>query len=117
VHFALQRQEFRFVLQILDKNDRLNTVGAGCREVTNVRSFALGLARAKGRVVTQEAPNVIDLSAYRPRRGQHSPHAPATPSGFVQDVWVLAVPVLMPVVIAWLPIWSVTAVSAGASDE
>jgi hypothetical protein len=67
--------------------------------------------------MTQQSQNVIDLNAYRARRGQHSPHLPTTPSNFAQDVWVLAVPVLMPVVIAWLPIWSMAAVPAGTSDE
>ena len=47
--------------------------------------------------MTQEAANVIDLNAYRTRRGQHSPPAPRMFSDFAQAGWVLAVPVLMPV--------------------
>jgi hypothetical protein len=67
--------------------------------------------------MTQEAANVIDLDAYRARRGHHSPLAPGMSSLFAQAGWVFAVPVLMPVAIAWFPIWSMASVPAGASDE
>lgn len=62
--------------------------------------------------MTQEAANVIDLNAYRARRGRHSPPVPAMPSDIAQVEWVLAVPVLMPIAIAWFPIWSIASVPA-----
>jgi len=67
--------------------------------------------------MTEQAANVIDLATYRTRRVQHSPLSAMTPSDLIQNRLVFAVPVLMPIVIAWLPVWSMTALSAGASDE
>jgi len=67
--------------------------------------------------MTQRAENIIDFAAYRTRRLQHSLLPAMVPSDLLQNRFVFAVPVLMPVVIAWLPIWSIAALSTSASDE
>jgi len=67
--------------------------------------------------MTQQAAKAIDFSAYRTRRIQQSPLPAMIPSDLVQNRLVFAVPVLMPIVIAWLPVWSIAALSTGASDE
>lgn len=192
VLFGPKAQEFRFVLQILDKINRLNSIGGRSTEADDVSAAILCkgasapafvrssvgnsersccnlrpysdrvrqkyasqrivLARPPERgpagrprkencgprartlewqpgvscsssagnrehIMTQQASNVIDLKTYRARRGQQSPLSSATSSHLVQSKWVLAVPVLMPVLVAWLPIWSIEAVSPSVSDE
>jgi hypothetical protein len=67
--------------------------------------------------MTQQAANVIDFTAYRERRAQCSPVVPMIPYDPAQGGLLFAMPVLMPIVIAWLPIWSMAAFSSGRSDE
>jgi hypothetical protein len=67
--------------------------------------------------MTQQAANVIDFTAYRARRVQHSPLIPMIPYDFGQSGLLFAMPVLMPIVIVWLPIWSMATFSGGMSDE
>jgi len=67
--------------------------------------------------MTQQTANVIDFTAYRTRRIQHSPLPAMIPSDLAQNGLLFAVPVLMPIVIAWLPVWSMAVLSTGASDE
>jgi len=67
--------------------------------------------------MTQQTAKVIDFTAHRARRLDHSRLTAMIPHNFEQSSLVFAVPVLMPVVIAWLPIWSMAAFSTGAPDE
>ena len=67
--------------------------------------------------MTQQTANVIDFAAYRARRTRHSLAVPTMPYTPAQAGLTLAMPVLMPMVIAWLPIWSMAAFSAGTPDE
>ena len=67
--------------------------------------------------MTQQAANVIDFAAYRAQRAQHAPLVPMTPYDLAQSGLLFAMPILMPIVIAWLPIWSMAAFSGGVSDE
>jgi hypothetical protein len=67
--------------------------------------------------MTQQAANVIDFAAYRARRAQHWPLVPMFPYDLGQSGLLFAIPVLMPIVIAWLPIWSMATFSDGISDE
>ena len=66
--------------------------------------------------MTQQAANVIDFTAYRARRAQHPPLVPMIPY-LGQSGLLFAMPVLMPIVIAWLPIWSMATFSGDMSDE
>jgi len=67
--------------------------------------------------MTQRAENVIDLAAYRTRRVQHSLLPEMIPSDLLQNRLMFAVPVLMPIVVAWLPVWSMAVLSTSAPDE
>lgn len=64
-----------------------------------------------------QAANVIDFLAYRARRLQHSSLTATTHHEFAQNRLVFAVPVLMPIVVAWLPMWSMAAILSGAPNE
>jgi hypothetical protein len=67
--------------------------------------------------MTQQAANVIDFTAYRAQRTRRSPVVPTIPYNFAQGEFTFAIPVLMPMVIAWLPIWSMAVFSAGTPNE
>jgi hypothetical protein len=67
--------------------------------------------------MTQRAANIIDFSAYRARRAQHAPFVPMMPHDPRQSGFVFAMPVLMPFVIAWLPMWSMATCAGDAADE
>ena len=67
--------------------------------------------------MTQQAANVIDFTAYRARRAQRSALAPMVPYDLGQSGLLFAIPILMPIVIAWLPIWSMATFSDGISNE
>ena len=67
--------------------------------------------------MTQQAANVIDFAAYRARRAQHASLVPMTPYDLAQSGLLFAMPVLMPIVIAWLPIWSMATFAGGISNE
>jgi hypothetical protein len=67
--------------------------------------------------MTRQAANVIDFTAYRAQRAQRSPLAPMVPYDLGQNGLLFAMPILMPIVIAWLPIWSMATISGGISDE
>jgi len=66
----------------------------------------------------QQATNVIDFTAYRRRREEERALPTPYPFYFVQGPSAFAVPVLMPMMIAWLPIWGMagTALSSRVAD-
>jgi hypothetical protein len=66
--------------------------------------------------MTQQTANVIDFTAYRAQRNRHPPVVPTIPYDLAQGGFTFAIPVLMPMVIAWLPIWSMGTL-AGTPDE
>ena len=67
--------------------------------------------------MSQQAANVIDFAAYRERRAQHLPSVSMSPCDLGPKGLLFAMPVLMPIVIAWLPIWSMATFSGGLSGE
>lgn len=67
--------------------------------------------------MTQQTANVVDFSAYRERRQARS--LAEASHGFLQGGWIFAVPVAMPVMVAWLPVWTTAGAdcSHGTEDE
>jgi hypothetical protein len=125
VSFVGHTQQFRFVLQILDKPSRLNNIGslATDRDWREKRSVfkgdffrPIGTGRTKGREMSEPATNIIDFSAYRAVHARPQSRAATCPNP-MQNTFVFAAPVLMPVLVAWLPVWSMTALLAGTSTE
>jgi hypothetical protein len=67
--------------------------------------------------MSQQAANVVDFSAYRARRHQYSPPT-VNPYAMMPGGSFFAMPVLLPVMIGWLPVWMASvAVAGGAADE
>jgi hypothetical protein len=67
--------------------------------------------------MTQQTANIIDFTAYRERHAQQSPRVQMISHDLGPSALLFAIPVLMPFVIAWLPIWSMAAFSGGLSDD
>lgn len=64
-----------------------------------------------------QTAEIIDLGAYRARRSRTT--LGMSPASLVTNPWVMAVPVFMPLMVAWLPVWtSANALAAaGTTDE
>ena len=68
--------------------------------------------------MVSRAPNVIDLASYRERRGHHEAPAQALPFDAMQGGSVFVMPVLLPVMFGWFPVWVVGAfVNCRTADE
>lgn len=68
--------------------------------------------------MVQHASNIVDFVAYRSRRSRRALPLEALPSAIMQGMPSFALPVLMPVMVGWLPVWMPGVVIAGqATDE
>lgn len=66
--------------------------------------------------MVQHASNVVDFAAYRSRRGALLPQT--LPSAILQGVPAFAVPVLLPIMVGWIPMWVVgVAIAKRANNE
>lgn len=68
--------------------------------------------------MSQHAANVVDFAAYRALRDRRLPVAHAIAYDVMQTGPVFALPVMLPVMIGWLPVWMAgVAISGGTADE
>jgi len=68
--------------------------------------------------MNQQAANVVDLGAYRARRTRYAISTPSSAFGAAPAGHFMAIPVLLPVMIGWLPVWVPgLAVSDDAVDQ
>jgi hypothetical protein len=67
--------------------------------------------------MSRQAADIVDFAAYRARCNQDSALAPMIPYDMMLSRPAFAMPVLLPVVIGWLPMWMAgVAIAAGTAD-
>jgi hypothetical protein len=66
---------------------------------------------------TEQTAEIVDLGAYRARRSQSLPGM--SPAALAPSRWFMAVPVFMPLMITWVPVWrpADAAHAGGTRDE